>query len=58
MIRAAGQERLTVEGRAGTAVGTAMENGDGRGGRKTGGTGGGQGFTRANLNALYTSSTL
>lgn len=54
MIRAerARRERLTVEGRAGTAVGAAMENGDVRGRR------GGQGFTRANLNALYTSSTL
>lgn len=57
MIRAAGQEQLTVEGRAGTTVGTAMENGDVRGGRKMGDQGG-QGFTRANLNALYTSSTL
>lgn len=28
MIRAAGRERVTVEGRADTAVGTAMENGE------------------------------
>jgi len=41
MIRAAGREQLTVEGRAGTAVGTAMENGDVRGGRKMGDRGGG-----------------
>lgn len=30
------RERLTVEGRADTAIGTAMENGDVRGGRKRG----------------------
>lgn len=34
------RERLTVEGRADTAIGTAMENGDVRGGRKSEGEGG------------------
>lgn len=53
-----GGTRVTVEGRADTAIGIAVENGDVRGGRKRERARGGQGFTRANLNALYTSSTL